>query len=191
MPAASSCASCVREAHPRRSSSTAASAPPRWAGPSSSARWRTLRASASTTAPDTLPARTGSQPRTSEQMARELHTLLANAGEHGPFVLVGHSFGAFTVRVYHAMYPAEVAGVVMVGRLAGGRHRDAEEPSACVSCEDAGGRAAAAAEYGAIHGKDRPAAAHHQAEWNCERLEALPRRHEGAGCGVDVAYAVR
>jgi len=54
------------------------------------------------------------KPRTSEQMARELHTLLANAGERGPFVLVGHSFGAFTVRVYHALYPNEVAGVVMV-----------------------------------------------------------------------------
>ena len=29
-------------------------------------------------------------------------------------ILVGHSFGAFTVRVYHQLYPAEVAGVVMV-----------------------------------------------------------------------------
>jgi len=56
----------------------------------------------------------GPQPRTSEQMARELHLLLANAGEHGPFVMVGHSFGVYTVRVYHALYPAEVAGVVMV-----------------------------------------------------------------------------
>jgi len=54
------------------------------------------------------------QPRTSEQMARELHTLLTNAGEHGPFVLVGHSFGAYMVRVYHARYPDEVAGAVMV-----------------------------------------------------------------------------
>jgi pimeloyl-ACP methyl ester carboxylesterase len=60
-------------------------------------------------ASDTIPG-----PRTSEQMARELHTLLANAGEHGPFVLVGHSFGAFTARVYHQLYPNEVAGVVMV-----------------------------------------------------------------------------
>jgi len=57
---------------------------------------------------------TASGPRTSKQMARELHTLLLNAGEHGPFVLVGHSFGAFTARVYHGLYPAEVAGVVMV-----------------------------------------------------------------------------
>ncbi|HEY0306592.1 MAG TPA: alpha/beta hydrolase [Acidobacteriaceae bacterium] len=56
----------------------------------------------------------GPQPRDSRQMAVELHTLLANAGERGPFVLVGHSFGAYTVRVYHALYPAEVAGVVMV-----------------------------------------------------------------------------
>ncbi len=60
-------------------------------------------------ASDTIPG-----PRTSEQMARELHTLLVNAGEHGPFVLVGHSFGAFTARVYHQSYPNEVAGVVMV-----------------------------------------------------------------------------
>ncbi len=52
-------------------------------------------------ASDTIPG-----PRTSEQMARELHTLLANAGEHGPFVLAGHSFGAFTARVYHQLYPA-------------------------------------------------------------------------------------
>jgi pimeloyl-ACP methyl ester carboxylesterase len=56
----------------------------------------------------------GPQPRDSRQMAGELHTLLANAGERGPFVLVGHSFGAYTVRVYHALYPNEVAGVVMV-----------------------------------------------------------------------------
>jgi pimeloyl-ACP methyl ester carboxylesterase len=56
----------------------------------------------------------GPQPRTSRQMAGELHTLLRNAGERGPFVLVGHSFGAYTVRVYHALYPADVAGMVMV-----------------------------------------------------------------------------
>ncbi|HXB61601.1 MAG TPA: alpha/beta hydrolase [Acidobacteriaceae bacterium] len=60
-------------------------------------------------ASDTIPG-----PRTSEQMAQELHALLANAGEHGPFVLVGHSFGAFTARVYHQLYPDEVAGIVMV-----------------------------------------------------------------------------
>src|SRR5215212_10683587 len=31
----------------------------------------------------------GPQPRTSEQIARELHTLLGNAGDEGPCVLVG------------------------------------------------------------------------------------------------------
>src|SRR5215218_446463 len=35
----------------------------------------------------------GPQPRTSQQIVKELHTLLGNAGVTGPYVLVGHSFG--------------------------------------------------------------------------------------------------
>jgi len=56
----------------------------------------------------------GPLPRTSVQIAQELHTLLQNAGEHAPFVLVGHSFGGFNVRVYNGKYPGEVAGIVLV-----------------------------------------------------------------------------
>jgi pimeloyl-ACP methyl ester carboxylesterase len=55
-----------------------------------------------------------SAPRTSLQIAKELHALLAAAGEKGPFVLAGHSFGGFNVRVYNGTYPSEVAGMVLV-----------------------------------------------------------------------------
>lgn len=56
----------------------------------------------------------GPLPRTSAQLAQELHTLLQNAGERPPFVLVGHSFGGFNVRVYNGRYPDQVVGVVLV-----------------------------------------------------------------------------
>lgn len=44
----------------------------------------------------------------------DLHKLLANAGEPGPYVLVGHSFGGLYSRLYAARYPADVAGLVLV-----------------------------------------------------------------------------
>ena len=53
-------------------------------------------------------------PRTARVFAKELHTLLENANERGPFVLVGHSLGGYTMRVYAHDYPAEVAGLVLV-----------------------------------------------------------------------------
>jgi len=56
----------------------------------------------------------GPLPRTSLQIARELHALLQNAGEHPPFILVGHSFGGYNVRVFHGQYPNEVVGLVLV-----------------------------------------------------------------------------
>jgi pimeloyl-ACP methyl ester carboxylesterase len=54
------------------------------------------------------------EPRVAREYVKELHTLLANAHEPGPYVLVGHSMGGFTVLVYAQDYPAEVAGVVLV-----------------------------------------------------------------------------
>jgi pimeloyl-ACP methyl ester carboxylesterase len=41
----------------------------------------------------------GPRPRDATRVATELHTLLANAGVEGPFVLVGHSFGGLYTRV--------------------------------------------------------------------------------------------
>ena len=46
--------------------------------------------------------------------ARDLHALLAAAGEHGPYVLVGHSIGGPYAMTYAAPYPEQVAGMVLL-----------------------------------------------------------------------------
>jgi pimeloyl-ACP methyl ester carboxylesterase len=46
--------------------------------------------------------------------ARDLHALLAVAGEHGPYVLVGHSTGGTYSMTYAAEYPEQVAGLVLL-----------------------------------------------------------------------------
>src|SRR3712207_56002 len=56
----------------------------------------------------------GAQPRTSQQIARELHAPLGDAGVERPYVLVGHSFGGTNMQVYASRYPDEVAGMVLV-----------------------------------------------------------------------------
>jgi len=55
-----------------------------------------------------------SLPHSNRQMARELFTLLQNAGEHGPFVLVGHSMGGTNVQLFLADHPDSVAGMVLL-----------------------------------------------------------------------------
>jgi pimeloyl-ACP methyl ester carboxylesterase len=56
----------------------------------------------------------GPSPRTSRQLAKELHTLLANADVPGPYILVGHSVGGMHVQVYASQYPEEVLGLVLI-----------------------------------------------------------------------------
>jgi pimeloyl-ACP methyl ester carboxylesterase len=46
--------------------------------------------------------------------ATDLHRLLNAAGETGPFVLAGHSLGGVHGLTYTAMYPKDVAGVVLL-----------------------------------------------------------------------------
>jgi pimeloyl-ACP methyl ester carboxylesterase len=53
-------------------------------------------------------------PRTLEQQAYELHTLLVNANEPGPYILVGHSYGARVARVYAAKYLQDVVGMALM-----------------------------------------------------------------------------
>jgi hypothetical protein len=47
-------------------------------------------------------------------VAADLHTLLARAGETGPYVLVGHSSGGAHAMTYAARYPEQVAGMVLL-----------------------------------------------------------------------------
>jgi pimeloyl-ACP methyl ester carboxylesterase len=54
------------------------------------------------------------QPVDGLRNAADLHTLLARAGENGPFILVGHSTGGTYAMTYAAQYPAQVAGMVLL-----------------------------------------------------------------------------
>lgn len=56
----------------------------------------------------------GPQPRSAEQMARDLHSLLAALDIRPPVVLVGHSAGGLFMRVFAHDYPADVAAMVFI-----------------------------------------------------------------------------
>jgi pimeloyl-ACP methyl ester carboxylesterase len=53
-------------------------------------------------------------PRSGEQIARELHALLLQAGVMPPYVLVGHSAGGLYIRSFAHLYPEQVSGMVFV-----------------------------------------------------------------------------
>lgn len=54
------------------------------------------------------------RPPTAANMVDDLHTLLQRAGITGKVLLVGHSLGGFTAKLYARTYPKDVAGLVMV-----------------------------------------------------------------------------
>jgi pimeloyl-ACP methyl ester carboxylesterase len=53
-------------------------------------------------------------PQTFSTRANDLHALLAAAGEPGPYLLVGHSFGGAEAVMFASMFPADVTGVLLV-----------------------------------------------------------------------------
>lgn len=55
-----------------------------------------------------------SAPQTLHEMSDDLHKLMRNAGETGPFVLAGHSGGGELVRVFAAAWPDDIAGAVLI-----------------------------------------------------------------------------
>lgn len=57
---------------------------------------------------------TSTETRTPEHIATELYRLLVNAGVQPPYVLVGHSLGGKSIRLFADMYPEEVSGLVFV-----------------------------------------------------------------------------
>ncbi len=56
----------------------------------------------------------GPKPRTIDQEGFDLHRMLAIAGEHGPYILVGQSLGGMVARIFAENNPKEVAGIVLV-----------------------------------------------------------------------------
>lgn len=59
----------------------------------------------------------GPLPRDAAQFAKELHTLLQNANIPRPYVMVGHSLGGTTVRVFVSDHASDVAGVVLIDSM--------------------------------------------------------------------------
>ena len=78
----------------------------------------------------------GPKPRTSLQIATELHTLLERSEVEKPCILVGASFGGHTVRLFAKYYPDEVAGIILLDA----RHEaiDSKMPPAWKKMESAG-----------------------------------------------------
>ncbi|MGV8840996.1 MAG: alpha/beta fold hydrolase [Bauldia sp.] len=59
-------------------------------------------------------SRASEGPRDAGQSAADLAALLAAAGEAGPFVMVGHGYGAFVSRLFAGAHPGDVAGLVLI-----------------------------------------------------------------------------
>lgn len=53
-------------------------------------------------------------PRTSLQVAKDLHALVRGANIPPPYVLAGQSFGGMNVRMFAHLYPESVAGMVLI-----------------------------------------------------------------------------
>lgn len=56
-------------------------------------------------------------PKVARALIEEMRTLLEKMAVPSPRIVVGHSFGGMMMRMYAAMYPEEVSGVVMVDAL--------------------------------------------------------------------------
>jgi pimeloyl-ACP methyl ester carboxylesterase len=63
---------------------------------------------------DRLGARHAISPISGREIARELHSALVSAQVNPPYILVGQSFGAIYNRIFAAIYPDEVAGLVLL-----------------------------------------------------------------------------
>jgi pimeloyl-ACP methyl ester carboxylesterase len=56
-------------------------------------------------------------PRTSAQIVTELDALLTTAGVAPPYILIGDSFGSYSMRLYAHRYPQKVVGLVLTDGL--------------------------------------------------------------------------
>ena len=56
-------------------------------------------------------------PRNSEQIVKELNTLLTQAEIEPPYILIGDSFGSYNVRLYAHQFPQKVVGIILTDAL--------------------------------------------------------------------------
>lgn len=56
----------------------------------------------------------GPHPRSSLRISNEIEKLVQKARVPAPYILVGHSFGGYNVRVFAATHPQKIAGMVLV-----------------------------------------------------------------------------
>ena len=56
-------------------------------------------------------------PQDGTGVATDLHTLLRNAGEPGPYVLAGHSAGGIYVLNFARLFPSDVAGIALIDSM--------------------------------------------------------------------------
>jgi pimeloyl-ACP methyl ester carboxylesterase len=61
-----------------------------------------------------LSERAPNKPRTNLDMANDLYRLLTNANIDGPYIMVGHSMGAWIIRLFTDQHPEDVVGMVLV-----------------------------------------------------------------------------
>ncbi|MDE3197720.1 MAG: alpha/beta hydrolase [Acidobacteriota bacterium] len=67
------------------------------------------------------------RPGTAADAAEALAAMLAESGERGPFIAVGHSFGGLIVRIFQQRFPDRVAGMVLVDPVVRTEWRNLEE----------------------------------------------------------------
>lgn len=53
-------------------------------------------------------------PRTSADVAKDLHALIERTGLRAPFVIAGQSFGGMNARMFAHLYPEAVAGLILI-----------------------------------------------------------------------------
>jgi pimeloyl-ACP methyl ester carboxylesterase len=62
----------------------------------------------------------GDRPYDPQRVAEELHVLLANAHERGPYVMVGQGLGAAFARLFASRYGPDTAALILIDTPAGG-----------------------------------------------------------------------
>jgi pimeloyl-ACP methyl ester carboxylesterase len=92
----------------------------------------------------------GPNPRSAEQIAHELHALLAAKAIAPPYILVGHSAGGLYVRVFAHMYPKEISGLVLVDPATEEDYERLEHDKSVEDLEKMGMPSAAVAQWRAL-----------------------------------------